>query len=177
MAELLGLDSSLMEFVLPELVETVRAVEGELTPEESADALRGRLIRFGVRTENDLVWLLKFAERHGLGEVGPELHPAVLDAAEVAGQFDALGLQHAVVQVVPSVAPSGLHVGDETGRRAGEIGDGLVEERGFHQPAHQVSALDPPRRPRGPSAGEHYLASGLVEFLGELAPGLAAPDD
>jgi hypothetical protein len=68
-------------------------------------------------------------------------------------------------------------VGAQPSGGCGEGAERGVEEAGLLEPGDDVAAAGPPGQPRRPPAGQEHLAARLVEFLRELAAGLAAAHD
>ena len=75
-----------------------------------------------------------------------------------------------------AVAPGRQHVREEARLRPRQRFRAGIEEAALDEPPDEVPAADAPRRPRRAAAGEDDLATGLVQFLRELAAGLAAAD-
>ena len=81
------------------------------------------------------------------------------------------------MEVVSAAVPGGENVRPQPGARIGQRLDRLVAVARLEQPPDQIVPAEPARHPGGPSAGEHDLAAGLVQLLGDLASGLAAAHD
>ena len=80
------------------------------------------------------------------------------------------------MQVVAAAPAGRLHIGDQSSRRRGQRAERQVEEGGLVQPADDVAAAGPPRRPGRPPAREEHVAARLVQLLSNLAARLAAAD-
>jgi hypothetical protein len=116
------------------------------------------------------------APRHALTQVGREPGPAPVGAEEVPEQGHPGPVQGPQVQVVAAAVAGGEDVRLQPRRGARERLDRVVQEPGFGRPPDQVVVADPAGHPRGSPAGKEHVASGLVQFLRDLAAGLAAPD-
>ena len=79
-------------------------------------------------------------------------------------------------QVVPTPMAGRRDVRPEAGRGAREGGNGRVEESGLDEPPDEIPIADAARSPGRPATRQHDVATGLVQLLGDLAAGLAAPD-
>ena len=108
-------------------------------------------------------------------EIVVEPHGVFVGAREPARERDAHRLQRPVVQVAAAAVTGRERVGHEP--RAGRHPvERLIEEPGVDRPPHEIAVADTPRDPGSASAREHDVASGLVQFLGDLAARLAAAD-
>ncbi len=67
LARELVVEPGLVDFVAPGPTEAVRQARGVAPGRYWVDGVRTRLDVLGVRTDNELVWLLEFAGRLGLG--------------------------------------------------------------------------------------------------------------
>src|SRR5439155_16321232 len=110
-------------------------------------------------------------------QVTPAVSPAVGHADEAAQQPDPLRLQRSVVQIVTSVAPAHLRIGEESRRWARQIAQPDFEPGRLVEPGDRVAALDSTRDPRSASARKGNAAPGGRELFRQLASCLAAAHD
>ena len=110
-------------------------------------------------------------------QVTPEVSPAVGHADEAAQQPDPLRLQRSVVQIVTSVAPAHLRIGEESRRWARQIAQPDFEPWRLVEPGDRVATLDSTRDPWSAAARQGHTAPSRGELFRQLASCLAAAHD
>ena len=139
----------------------------------------GRAPRFVAACRQQVadVRVAGIAPRHRFVEVGREADRAPAASEQTPGQGHAVGEKCPVVEVPTAVAAARLEVRGKAGQRARKVVDRLLEERRLDEPRDDVASFDTAWRPRGLATREGHVAAAPMQLIGDLASGLAAPDD
>src|SRR2546423_6651106 len=75
---------------------------------------------------------------------------------------------------MPPAVTRSQDVGEEPVGRVAQRAQRRIPEAGLDDPPYKIPITKPPGRPERPTAGDHDLAAGLMELLGNLTAGLPA---